>query len=77
MKWYLVLFVYAAPPDAVNWDGPWTADISHAVEGQYDSEADCRNDAVRMIGKLHEGMLAPIRYRCIPMPATLPKGAPR
>jgi hypothetical protein len=23
MKWLLVRAVYAAPPDAVDWDGPW------------------------------------------------------
>ena len=77
MKWFLVLFVYAASPDAVDWDGPWKADLSHAVEGSFDTEAECRNAAVQMIGKLHQGMLAPMRYKCIDVPATLPVGAPR
>ena len=77
MKWYLVLFIYAAPPDAVNWDGPWEVDLIHAVKDKYDSEAECRNAGVQLIGKLHQGMLAPIRYRCLGMPATLPVGAPR
>lgn len=77
MVWLLVLIVYAAPDDAVNWDGPWTFGMSQTVETRYATEAACRSAAAEMIGRLHEGMRAPIRYRCVEVPAGLPKGAPR
>lgn len=77
MEWFLVLFVYAAPPDAVDWDGPWELGMSHLVDARYKTEAECRNAAVQVIGRLHQGMLAPIRFQCVGMPANLPKGAPR
>jgi hypothetical protein len=75
--WLLILVVYAAPPDAVDWDGPWDFGMTQVVDTQFRSEAECRNSAVQLIGKLHQGMLAPIRYRCVEVPASLPKGAPR
>jgi len=77
MVWVLVLVFYEAPPSAVDWDGPWKAGMTRAVERQYQSEAECRNTATELIGKLHQGMLAPIRYKCVEFPAGLPKGAPR
>ena len=77
MKWLLVFAVYQAPPGAVDWDGPWTMGITHLIEGSFDSEAACRNEAIQIKGRLHQGMLAPVRYRCVPMPADLPKGAER
>jgi hypothetical protein len=75
--WILVLVVYAAPANAVDWDGPWKFGMTHVVDTRYASEAECRNSAVEMIGRLHQGMLAPIRFRCVEVPAGLPKGAPR
>ncbi|HYI39722.1 MAG TPA: hypothetical protein VE053_05310 [Allosphingosinicella sp.] len=77
MKWLLVLTIYAAPPDALDWDGPWTLGMAKLIEEPFATEAECRNFALRMIAKMHEGMLAPMRYRCIPVEAGLPKGAPR
>lgn len=77
MKWLLVLMVYAAPADAVDWDGPWTLGMTHLVEEPFDTEAECRNEAVQMIGRLHQGMLAPVRFRCVQVEAGLPQGAPR
>lgn len=77
MKWLLILVVYQAPADAVDWNGPWTYGMTHVVEEQFSSEAECRNEAVQMIGRIHQGMLAPIRYRCVGIPAELPEGAPR
>ena len=63
MEWLIVLFVYAAPPDAVDWDGPWELGMTRLIDVQYKTEAQCRNAATQMIGKLHQGMLAPIRFR--------------
>jgi hypothetical protein len=77
MVWLLVLAVYQAPPDAVDWDGPWKIGMTRVVDAPYHSEAECRNSAVELIGKLHQGMLAPVRYKCVEVPADLPKGAPR
>jgi len=77
VKWLLVLAVYAAPPDAVDWDGPWQLGMTKLLDQQFDTEAECRNFAVQLIGRMHEGMLAPMRYRCVSVDAGLPKGAPR
>lgn len=77
MKWLLILTVYFAPADAVDWDGPWTIGISNVSEETFDSEAECRTEAVQAIGRVHQGMLAPVRYRCVAVEATLPAGAPR
>jgi len=77
MKWLLILVVYAAPDDAVNWDGPWSFGMTHLVETPFDSEAACRNAAVQAIGRIHQNMLAPIRYRCVSVEDALPKDAPR
>ncbi|HEX5184201.1 MAG TPA: hypothetical protein VFW19_13770 [Allosphingosinicella sp.] len=77
MVWILLLVVYEAPADAVDWNGPWKAGTTTAVDRRFQSEAECRNTAIEMIGKLHQGMLAPVRYQCVEFPADLPKGAPR
>ena len=77
MKWLLIIAIYAAPPDAADWDGPWELGMTKMMEQQFDSEADCRNTAIRFIAKMHEGMLAPMRFRCVSIDAGLPKGATR
>jgi hypothetical protein len=77
MVWLLILIVYQAPPNAVDWNGPWTAGMSRVMDGHFGSEAECRNAAVQAIGSLHQGMLAPIRYRCVAVEETLPEGAAR
>lgn len=48
--------------------------ISYSKEG---SEAECRNSAIQLIAKMHQGMLAPMRFACVPIGSALPKGAPR
>lgn len=77
MKWLLILTIYFAPPDAVDWDGPWKIGVSNVSDETFDDEASCRTEAVQVIGRVHQGMLAPVRYRCVPVEATLPAGAPR
>ena len=76
MKWLLVIAIYAAPADAVDWDGPWKIGMTKAFD-TYQTEAECRTFAIRFIAKMHDGMLAPMRYRCVGLEAGLPKGAPR
>lgn len=77
MVWLLVLVVYAAPNNAVNWNGPWEFGMSVQSEGSFATESACRNEAIKRIGRIHQDLLAPIRYHCISVPATLPKNAPR
>lgn len=77
MTWLLVFVVYAAPADAVDWDGPWEIGMTQVAEEQFSTEASCRTRAIQVIGRIHQDMLAPIRFRCIPVETTLPKGAPR
>jgi hypothetical protein len=77
MKWFLILVVYVAPNNAINWNGPWKLGWSDMVEKPFSSEAECRAAAKLTIAKIHKGMLAPIRYRCVSVDTSLPKGAPR
>ena len=80
MVWLMVFMVYAAPDNsAVNWNGPWKLGFSRASEAEqvFQSEADCRNSAIQFIGRMHQGMLAPIRFKCVAFEASLPRGAPR
>jgi hypothetical protein len=77
MTWLLILMVYEAPANAVDWDGPWNLGMTEVADNRFASEAECRNFGIRLIGKMHDGMLAPMRFRCVPVDAALPKGAPR
>lgn len=77
MIWLLILMVYEAPSNAVDWDGPWKLGMTEIADTKFASEAECRTFAIRLIGKMHDGMLAPMRYRCVAADETLPKGAPR
>lgn len=77
MIWILVLVIYHAPSDAIDWEGPWTYGTPYVVERSFDSEAACSKTATQTNKNAHEGMRAPIRYHCIQVPAGLPKGAPR
>jgi hypothetical protein len=77
MVWLLILVVYQAPADAVDWNGPWKFGMSQASKPTFQSEAECRNAAIEAIGRIHQGMLAPIRFRCVSVESGLPKNAPR
>ena len=77
MVWLLVFSIYAAPSNAMNWNGPWTLGESRLMEQHFGSEAECRNSAIQFIGKLHQSMLAPMRFQCVRIEGALPKGAPR
>jgi hypothetical protein len=78
MVWVIVLMVYAAPSNAIDWPGPWTHGITIVNKDSFfTSEAECRNSAIQLIGRIHQGMLAPIRFQCVSFPAGLPKGASR
>ena len=77
MKWIMVVAMYMAPPSAVDWDGPWKLGMTMTSEDQFDTKAECRTEAIQAIGRIHQGMMAPVRYRCVAIEATLPEGAPR
>ena len=77
MKWLLIVAIYAAPPNAVNWDGPWELGMTKSMEKQFDSEAACLNTGISLKAEIQKGMLAPIRVRCVSFEAGLPKGALR
>lgn len=70
--WVSILLVYAAPDNAVNWHGPWTRGMTFAGKNFYPTEAECKNDTDGWIGRLHEGMKAPVLYRCVPFQESLP-----
>lgn len=77
MKWLLIIAVYTVPANAVDWDGPWGLGLTNLMDQQFMTEAACRNFAIQFIGKMHDGMLAPMRFRCVAIEASLPKGASR
>jgi hypothetical protein len=77
LKWLLMFAVYTAPPDALNWDGPWELGMTISSEKQFESEEACRNTAISFKSEMQKGMLAPIRFRCVSFDTGLPKGALR
>jgi hypothetical protein len=79
MVWFLIFHVYVAPADAVNWNGPWALDDKPMLtaERYFHSQAECDAMAKKVIDKMHEGMLAPMRYNCVGIASSLPKGALR
>ena len=79
MVWFLVFHIYVAPADAVDWKGPWALDDKPAItaERYFNIQEECETVAKKFIKKMHEGMLAPMRYNCISIPSSLPEGAPR
>lgn len=77
MTWLLVLSIYAGPANSVDWNGPWKLSISQVMDRRFQSEPECRNTAIQTIARMHNDMLAPVRFKCIQVETTLPKGAPR
>jgi hypothetical protein len=75
--WLLILAIYAAPPDAVNWKGSWELGMVKLMEERFETEAKCLNTAGQIKARLNDGMLAPVRFRCVEINAGLPAGAPR
>ena len=75
--WLLILIVYTAPSDAVNWNGSWKLGPAVLREERFSSEADCLAAAYEIKTKLNQGMLAPVRYQCLGVDAGLPADVPR
>ena len=75
--WLLILVLYGAPPDAINWKGSWELGLAVLREERFDSETNCLNAGSQLKAKLNEGMLAPVRIHCVRVDAGLPAGVPR
>ena len=72
MTWLLIVLVYVAPADAVDWKGSWELGLTHLMEQRFVSEDDCFNEGAAVEARLREGMLAPVRYHCLEVEAQLP-----
>jgi hypothetical protein len=44
--WMIVMLVYTAPPNAVDWNGPWSKGMTIAGKEFFRTEAECRNEAI-------------------------------
>ena len=75
--WFLILSIYAAPPDAVNWKGSWELGMTKMMERGFKNELDCINAGKETKARLNEGMLAPVRFKCVQIASGLPAGATR
>ena len=75
--WFLILSVYVAPPDAVNWKGSWELGMTKMMERRFESELNCINAGKGTKARLNEGMLAPVRFKCVQIASGLPAGASR
>ena len=75
--WLLLIVVYVAPPDAVNWKGTWQLGPALVRDERFANEASCLNAGSQIKTKLNEGMLAPVRYHCIKVDAGLPPDVER
>lgn len=75
--WLLIVALYAAPPDAVNWKGSWELGMTRLSERHFESEVQCLKHGFGIKAKLNEGMLAPVRIHCFKVESGLPAGTPR
>jgi hypothetical protein len=77
MVWVLLVVLYKAPENAVDWNGPWKFGLAQTLEKTFNSETECSNEAAGIIAKLHKQMAVPMRYKCVAFEEGLPEGAPR
>ena len=75
--WLLILMVYTAPSDAVNWKGSWELGPVVLRDERFSTEANCLAAGYAIKSRLNQEMLAPVRYQCIGVDAGLPAGVPR
>ena len=75
--WLLILMVYTAPSDAVNWKGSWELGPAVLRDERFSSEANCLAAGFEIKSKLNQEMLAPVSYQCIAVDAGMPAGVPR
>ena len=70
--WLLLVVVYFAPPDAIDWKGSWELGLSRVMEERYETEAGCLAGGQALQDHLGEGMLAPVRIHCVRVEKSLP-----
>ena len=75
--WLLLFAIYVAPPDAVDWQGPWELGMTRLMEQHYASKKDCLDAGAKVKSRLNEGMLAPVRYHCVEIAGELSSGIAR
>ena len=66
--WLLILVVYFAPPDSVDWNGPFELGLARISEEHFTTEELCLNRGKEIKAELGNGMLAPVRYQCLMFP---------
>jgi len=74
--WIMVLSIYVAPSESVDWDGPWKFEKPRVQEQTFNTEIECRSYAVHFIGRLHQVMTVPMRFKCVSFDASIHKGEP-
>ena len=75
--WLLFIHIYAAPPNAIDYDGPWKYGATPRPRLHQSLEA-CREEGVSFTKAMFDGgVKAPTRWRCVKIDATLPEGVER
>lgn len=69
--WLLILLVYVAPTDAVNWNGPWKLGKAEVIGNDFKDEDACLRGGRMIQTILAEDMRAPVRYKCIQVKDTI------
>lgn len=66
--WILIILIYFAPADAVDWRGSYELGIAETHKEHFASEQSCLNKGERLKAIFNEGALAPFRYHCMEVP---------
>ena len=69
--WLLIVAIYVAPPDSINWKGSWELGMTGLMERHFESKATCLESGAGVKTKLNKGMLAPVHTSCIQIPEHL------
>ena len=69
--WILVILIYFAPSDAVDWQGSYELGIAETHKEHFTSERSCLDKGEAMKTVFNEGALAPFRYQCLAVPSSM------
>ena len=67
--WILIILIYFAPPDAVDWQGSYELGIAETHKEHFTSERSCQDKGEDIQASFNEAALAPFRYRCLEIPS--------
>lgn len=70
--WVLIMAIYFAPPSSVDWRGTYELGLTRLSEERFASEKSCLDRGEEHKTNLRKGMLAPVHYQCLKLPATYP-----